>query len=222
MNMEQGPTYHPTEDLLMDAAAGVLCSVTHLVVLTHCSLCPACHGSMSAYEMIRGALEDENMGGAKDIDPEVLKQASEQAPNGPLGIDPALAHMPAPLFTMALEALEDRDWHELMPGIASLDLDGQMRGDQTEVSLLRFQPGAVGPWHTHDGVEAIVVLAGSLSDHRGTFTRGDIIASGPEITHAPIAGPDEVCYCLSISDTPAMLVAAPDVTEPTLEVTEIT
>ena len=206
--MSVGPAHHPNEDLLTDAAAGLLCSVTHLVVLTHCSFCPTCSEFMNALEMIGGALGSDALG---DND-EMSEEWQGQYPELNLDRDPMLRDLLAPLLSMVLEALESRDWHELMPGLASLDLDGQSRGDQTEVSLVRFHPGVVGPWHTHNGAEAKVVLTGSLSDHRGTFNRGDIVISGPDIVHAPTAGPDEICYCLAITDAPALLVAPPEMT----------
>ncbi|MBO6543437.1 MAG: cupin domain-containing protein [Alphaproteobacteria bacterium] len=41
-----------------------------------------------------------------------------------------------------------------------------------EVTLLRFDAGAVGPFHAHTGGEEIFVLEGSLTDGDGTYSKG--------------------------------------------------
>jgi len=204
--MKAGPEYHPDDQLLMDAAVGALCPLSHLLVQTHCALCPACQASLLDYEAIGNAVISDN---GRCNAPLAENETSNSTHAGTID-DPVLAFTPPALRGMVIDALAIRDWHILMPGLASLDLDGVNRGDRKEVAIVRFGPGVSGPWHTHDGAEAKVVLSGMLMDHRGTYHKGDMVISGPDLAHCPTAGEDEACYCFMISDAPAILIEPPD------------
>lgn len=50
-------------------------------------------------------------------------------------------------------------------------------------ALLRYQPGAEVPEHTHTGHEHIFVLEGSQQDERGTYRAGAIVVNPPGSRH---------------------------------------
>ena len=71
--------------------------------------------------------------------------------------------------------------------------------------LLRIQPGAAVPQHSHEGTELTLVLTGSFSDATGTFARGDLAITDSSVDHRPIAGEGEPCLCLTVVDAPLRL-----------------
>jgi len=51
------------------------------------------------------------------------------------------------------------------------------------VALLRYAPGASVPAHIHRGLETILVLNGTQSDDRGTYTAGSLILNPAGTSH---------------------------------------
>jgi len=46
------------------------------------------------------------------------------------------------------------------------------------------------------------VLAGSFSDEQGRFARGDLEEADEDLQHQPVAGSEEDCICLAVTDAP--------------------
>lgn len=51
------------------------------------------------------------------------------------------------------------------------------------VALLRYAPGASIPAHVHRGLETILVLDGSQSDERGTYSAGSLVLNPEGTSH---------------------------------------
>lgn len=71
------------------------------------------------------------------------------------------------------------------PGVERMVLEpaGDEAGRST--GFLRFAPGARFPEHEHAAGEEILVLAGILSDERGTHRAGTYLRNGPGSRHTP-------------------------------------
>ena len=76
------------------------------------------------------------------------------------------------------------------------------RDDETTVRLLRIPAGRPVPEHSHGGRELTLVLAGSFSDEQGRFARGDLEEADEDLQHQPVAGSEEDCICLAVTDAP--------------------
>ena len=54
---------------------------------------------------------------------------------------------------------------------------------QTSVMMMRIEPGADAPSHSHEGREHLYVISGSFSDGYGTYGPGDYIVRNPRAAH---------------------------------------
>ena len=72
--------------------------------------------------------------------------------------------------------------------------------DENELKLIKMDPGASVPLHSHGGQEYILVLSGSFCDEYGKYNKGDMQINDQEIKHTPIACKDEGCICLTITE----------------------
>ena len=86
------------------------------------------------------------------------------------------------------------DWDEVVPGIkAHVVKEDPVRG--MRAVLIWARPGARHPRHRHLGDENILVLAGAIRDHRGTYGPGQICRSRSGSIHTEEAVTDEECFC---------------------------
>tara|TARA_Y100000768_G_scaffold320709_1_gene256543 strand:- start:244 stop:873 length:630 start_codon:yes stop_codon:yes gene_type:complete len=72
--------------------------------------------------------------------------------------------------------------------------------DDDEIKLIKMDPGASVPLHSHGGKEYILVLSGSFCDEYGKYKKGDIQINDQRIKHTPIACKDDGCICLTITE----------------------
>lgn len=195
--------HHLPDELLADHAAGTLTQAVEALAAVHLTLCPACRARMADIESIGGALLEDLPGaslGADALERMLSRLDSEPdneaAPAEVAAID--TVSLPRPLRRHVGADIEALPWRRLVRGIerARLDLDAG-RGS---VFLLRGQPGAVLPRHTHEGTEMTLVLTGGFSDQRGHYVRGDIDVTDDRVDHSPAADPGEVCLCMVVLD----------------------
>ena len=81
-------------------------------------------------------------------------------------------------------------WRMLLPGIKQCRI---AKDAAAEVSFLRCRAGKTIPAHTHDGLEAALVLAGGLRDAFGQYARGDIVVADDTVNHQPVIDRDGEC-----------------------------
>ena len=93
------------------------------------------------------------------------------------------------------------DWDELVPGVRFRDFDGGEKLGDAHAGLVRVDPGAAFPHHTHIGQESILILQGTIEDEDGTRWRaGDIIVSEDGTAHEMRAvGDKEVIYAAVVT-----------------------
>jgi putative transcriptional regulator len=65
--------------------------------------------------------------------------------------------------------------------------------------LLRARPGAPMFSHTHDGVEATLVLCGALEDRGRIYRRGDVAIATAADDHRPRILDEGVCICFIVT-----------------------
>jgi anti-sigma factor ChrR (cupin superfamily) len=76
----------------------------------------------------------------------------------------------------------DFPWQPYLPGIDIHRIYGDDRGGPSAI-LLRYQPGARAPHHTHPGYEHIFVLTGEQADERGVYGTGTFVVNAPGSRH---------------------------------------
>ena len=100
-------------------------------------------------------------------------------------------------ITKLLGPLSDIKWKQIYKGFSEFN---PRIDDKDELKLIKMEPGASVPNHSHGGKEYILVLDGSFCDEYGKYSKGDIQINDQKIKHTPIACKDKGCVCLSITE----------------------
>ncbi|MCY0385955.1 cupin domain-containing protein [Robbsia sp. Bb-Pol-6] len=212
--------HHPQDDTLLRFCTGDLPPGPALVVASHVSQCPACRHTLRLLENVGGALlaDAEPVACGVDrtsavaallADPESAARRMEaRAASGagnrlPSAWEPmagvttgALPPLPAGMAVPApLAAFPVTAWRPVSPGIrwARISFPGD---PDSKVLLLRAQPGAALPLHTHTGPEYTYVLHGSLSGEGAVLHPGDLVESEPSLRHQPEVVSNGECICM--------------------------
>ena len=93
--------------------------------------------------------------------------------------------------------LDKIKWKQVFKGLN--EFTTKIHGDD-ELKLIKMDPGASVPLHSHGGKEYILVLEGSFCDEYGKYSRGDIQINDQMIKHTPIASQNDGCICLTITE----------------------
>ena len=85
-------------------------------------------------------------------------------------------------------------WQEIAPGLKVhvMREDAERR---MKACLVWAVPGTKSQRHRHGGDEVILVLEGSLRDHRATYGPGDICRSRAGSIHTEVVPPGDDCFC---------------------------
>ncbi len=118
--------------------------------------------------------------------------------------------MPIPTLPIVIESLlgatgaaEGRVWEPFREGI---DASWVYRSEDggPAAALLRYQPGASAPAHSHAGWEHILVLSGSQADQRGSYGVGSLVVNPPGSEHS-VDSPEGCIALLIWEKTPRFL-----------------
>lgn len=195
------------ERLTAEYTAGVLSPALALLVETQAALSPAVARDLAVADAVAVAFFDDEtpVPLAREALENVFARIASEAPS-PLATAPThgphyddLVRLPEPARSLALDALARTGWKFAAPGIRSLVLDA---GGDARAEILRIEPGAAAPTHTHEGEEFTLVMTGAFHDARGVYRVGDIAHADPSITHRPTGEKGEVCYSLAVTDAP--------------------
>lgn len=204
------PSHHPDDERLFDYVSGASPEPVALLIATHLALCPRCRHEAHELEKIGGALLD-------DIPTEPMPEGSldrmlarielpdkPPKPAATLISDIGDRSIPQPLRSYLDAAIDDLPWRR-RGSISEFPL----MPDASEYStrLLLIRAGAAAPRHTHEGIELTLVLKGTFSDAHGRYQPGDIEEADSGIDHRPVAGEDEDCLCLAVTDAPLKLTS---------------
>ena len=193
--------HHPSDEIMLDYAAGNLGEAAGLAVASHISLCQRCRKASRILDGIGGRFLAQEQGVPADgaeFDG-VLSRAMRLPP---VGLPPAWpgSVLPRPLREHLGFDREGVPWRRL--GMGAFQHVIPTRDRRTTARLLRIPAGRPVPVHTHGGVELTLVLSGAFSDDTGFYARGDLQEADATIEHQPKAAPGQDCICLAVTDAP--------------------
>ena len=210
-------THHPSDELLMEYAAGTTAEPVALVLAAHLSLCGTCRRELARLEELGAAfldlappapLDDGALAAVLDAI-EAGAGASEDesrraSADGATLDDETRRLLPRPVWPYLNGSLADLPWRGLGRSVRTLPIVATRRGPhkKARASLLRLAPGAMVPAHTHRGSEYTLVLDGHIEDGAEKFVRGDLAVLDETTHHTPKAGADRECLCLTVLDAP--------------------
>ena len=196
-------SHHIPEDMLLDYASGSLSEAWSLGVATHLAFCPSCRERFNEAEAVGGGLIAEAVPAElpEDAFDLMLMKMDEDPQQEPVPsqepISPSL--VPEPLRSYLGGDLHTLKWRNFGIGVSQIRIPTK---DGLSARLLKVSAGQPVPEHGHRGRELTLVLTGSFSTHQGTFERGDIEIADSDVDHQPIAGLEEDCICLAVTDAP--------------------
>jgi len=77
-------------------------------------------------------------------------------------------------------------WQPFRDGVEIYRLYGNNKSGSA-AALLRYEPGASVPMHTHPGFEHIYVLTGSQTDQNGEHKAGTFVINLPDSNHSAVS-----------------------------------
>lgn len=96
-------------------------------------------------------------------------------------------------------------WQDFRAGVDIVPLHGDS-AQGCSCALLRYQPGAQIPRHLHVGMEFLLVLRGSQTDERGTYSAGTFLINPASSSHEIVS--QEGCLVLAIWEKPVKFISA--------------
>ncbi len=195
--------HHPSQDLLMEYAAGTLPLAQSACVSIHIESCDQCRRQVQQMTELGASL-------LESLEPVAVGDAQLNAVLARLDEETPLAYdnnrrderdsTPAILQRLMRGDFSDLSWKNIG---SSLRISYLKTGDpRHEFALYHIRAGGRIPNHTHHGSEMTLVLQGGFSDANGSYHEGDFLFRGPEDDHAPTALQSEDCICLAVLDAP--------------------
>jgi putative transcriptional regulator len=119
-----------------------------------------------------------------------------------LGTNQMNVSMPLALRSYVARHLGVPEWRTILPGLEQCRISRDGRAD---ASFLRCRPGKAIPSHTHQGLEAVLVLHGGFRDSDGHYAIGDIAVADGTIDHRPVADRAGECVIFLVLEAPVRL-----------------
>ncbi|MBM3645075.1 MAG: hypothetical protein FJX02_12135 [Alphaproteobacteria bacterium] len=196
--------HRPSDELLLDYAAGALPAGPALAVGVHVALEPASRRLVDRLGALAGVLLESDTG--SDLPADALDRALSRLDREPVetrsgaqGEVDGPTWAPAPLRRHITQGVR---WRRAFGGFERAELD--LGGAGHRAALLKLAPGRGLPMHTHRGEEMTVVLQGGFTDASGSYGVGDFCVAG-DGEHRPIADPGEPCIALIVLERPIVL-----------------
>lgn len=207
-------SHHPTEELLLDYAAGSLGEGPALAVAAHVDMCPECRVQVAEMEAVGGALleqiEGEPVSDSLLADTLALLDSTQPQTSLPVGDRATVVDdVPEPLIRYIGRGLAHLAWRRV-GGLFAAGEEARLpvAARNVKVALMRLKAGSLMPKHSHRGNEYTLVLAGGFSDGGSQYGPGDFVARDATHTHQPVVDEDEDCLCLVVLDAPLRLSGA--------------
>lgn len=144
--------------------------------------CPECRETLDRIL----SLDDIAWGGADDD----LPSATGFGPP-----DPQAGMLPPTLCNLFDHESQEIEWAH--PG-GSLKVFGETIREGYQVKLAQLPAGGRLEWHSHEGDEYLLVLAGSFSTETGVFSVGDVCYHPAGESHTALADLEVGCTCLVV------------------------
>lgn len=201
------PVHHLSDELLTAYAAGLLAAPLVLLAETHLAMCGSCRARERALRVVGGALLEREPGErvGDDLRARVLAalDAPAQAASRPCVRE--AGDVPEPLARYVGPRFDQLSWRSRGP-VGEIRLMPDQDGWVTR--LLKIRPGATMPDHTHEGLEATLVIRGAFSDCTGRYGPGDVALVQGDLDHSPVAEDEDTCICLAVTDAPLRLTGS--------------
>ncbi len=194
---------HPDSSWLMDYACGHLSAAFDIVIATHLLGCASCRADLRIAERLAAEvmLNDGKMAPKLAADDVITTRRNTPdlpawRPSGAVTGVPDLTAVAGSYLALGESALR---WRGVGGGVAVAKMRS---GEGDRLWLLRAQPGAVLPRHSHSGSELTVVLQGAYVIDDQVFSVGDLEDADEGITHQPIVTTRSECLCLAATTGP--------------------
>lgn len=192
--------HHPSDELLLAAAAGTLEAGAAIVLGAHLEGCAQCRRAVRTFEAAGGALLEAIEPAL--MAPDALARTMAAIDAGVPPAPPAAAPMPRPglpagvQWPRSLAACAVSRWHWMGPGMRWSRVTVP-HAPQANVFLLRIGAGKALAGHTHSGLELTHVMCGAFDDGRSRFGAGDFDAADGAVHHQPVLEAGGECICLA-------------------------
>jgi len=194
--------HHPSDSWLLDYACGNGLSLFQEVLKAHVGVCGTCRRTVLEAEELGGELL--GLAGSPDQCAERPTRASEWEQLSDEDMQPSFAenmgeiadleHFVSTFLDKGLNALP---WKTLGDGLKLCRLE---KNGDTQMWMLRGQPGLVLPPHSHRGSELTLVLKGSYFCGSQIFSAGDIEEADEHLEHQPVVTKQGECICLVVTE----------------------
>jgi len=192
--------HHPSDELLLGAAARTLDAGSAIVIGAHLEGCAQCRASVRAFESVGGAL-------LESIEPAVMAPDALARTLAAIGEPPRVRptrtrvrrqpDLPTGVsWPRSLSDCTISRWRWMGPGMRWSRVSVPHAKD-ANVFLLRIGAGKALANHTHSGVELTHVMCGSFHDGRALFAAGDFDAADDGVRHQPVLEAEGECICLA-------------------------
>jgi putative transcriptional regulator len=185
------------DELLARYAAGGLGPALHALVASHLAISPSNRRYVDMLETDLASRLSQTTPGPLDRREARLEAIFAQTPLPSSAPSPAEASLPAPLRRYMRLNGDVVRWRFLLPGVRLCSLKAEAGHT---AGLYKVAPGFALPDHTHEGLEAVLVLAGAYWDNRGRYGRGEIVLADREVDHRPVAELGEACICFIVHE----------------------
>ncbi|MCB1800962.1 MAG: ChrR family anti-sigma-E factor [Gammaproteobacteria bacterium] len=194
-------SHHPTEDIIVAFAAGVLHPLLAVVVDRHIRICAQCESDLALASAIGVALLKRSV---DELTSEQIQRTSTRLRRWSRRPGADRAEFSAERLLREADAHLDRclqqldgglSWRRISPKVSDYVVAGG-RAPQAWLRLFRFSPGASVPQHTHAGDECTLVLRGSYEDQTGHYAAGDFCSADGDLAHSPKVVGDKPCIAL--------------------------
>lgn len=201
------PVHHLSDELLTAYAAGLLAEPLVLLAATHLSMCGSCRDRERELRAIGGAMLEGEAPARVGDDLQARVLAALDAAPAALSRHCArdVGDVPEPLARYVGPRFDQLKWRSRGP-VSEIRLMPDQEGWVTR--LLKIRPGATMPDHTHEGLEATLVIRGAFSDCTGRYGPGDVALVQGDLDHSPVAGDEDTCICLAVTDAPLRLTGS--------------
>ena len=176
--------------LIFDFASGSLGTSKSLFASTYLFLNAKASKLNNTFETMLG----ENLFSNEDVKTSKLKYTDCIKPKSSNSIKERNEKSP---ISKIVGPLNEINWKQVYKGFSEFVPD---INDSDELKLIKMEPGASVPIHSHGGKEYILVLDGSFCDEYGNYQKGDIQINDQKIKHTPIACKDNGCICMTITE----------------------
>ena len=194
--------HHPSDSWLLDYACGNGLSLFQEVLKAHVGVCSTCRRTVLEAEELGGELL--GLAGPSDRSLERAPRSSkwEQSSNDDMQASFAenvgeIADLEQFVSTFLDKGLNALPWKTLGEGLKLCRLE---KSGDTQMWMLRGQPGLVLPAHSHRGGELTLVLKGSYFCGSQIFSAGDIEEADEHLEHQPVVTKQGECICLVVTE----------------------